>query len=182
VGLLVRALGLHTPGCLRAWALGRLAAATAEAFGAPAPPLDGLGPEARLGAYARFTRAEADAWLAAGRDAEGLAGRLYRSAAALGGQCREWLGPRGTGEVLDAARLLYRLLDIDLRGDAGGGVTIARCYFSRYYSAEVCRVMSAMDRGLLAGLSGGGVLTFSARITEGAPCCRAHLGPGDVGG
>lgn len=182
MGILVGALGLYTPGCLRAWAIGRLAAATAEAFGAPAPAFAGLGPEARLAAYARFSRAQAEAWLAAGRDVEALEGRLFRSAATLGGQCRQWLGPRGTGDVLDAARLLYRLLDIDLQGDAGGGVTIARCYFGRHYSAAVCRVMSAMDRGLLAGLSGGGVLTFSARITEGAPCCRAHFCPAGAGG
>ena len=35
--------------------------------------------------------------------------------------------------------------------------------------------MSAMDRGLLAGLAGGGELAFSQRITEGHPCCRARF-------
>jgi len=175
MSILVGALGVYTPGCVRGWALGRLTAATAEAFGAPAPRLTGQGAGARLAAYARFTRSEAEAWLTAGRDVEALEGRLFRAAVALGGQCRAWLRPHGTVEVLDAARVLYRLLDIDLRGDAGGGVTITRCYFGRYYSAEVCRVMSAMDRGLLAGLSGRGELTFTARITEGQPCCRARL-------
>jgi hypothetical protein len=32
-----------------------------------------------------------------------------------------------------------------------------------------------MDRGLLAGLASGGELAFTERITEGRPCCRAHL-------
>ena len=35
--------------------------------------------------------------------------------------------------------------------------------------------MSAMDRGLLAGLAGGGDLIFSQRITEGYTCCRARF-------
>ena len=63
----------------------------------------------------------------------------------------------------------------DLQGDARGEVVINRCYFSRFFSSEVCRLMSAMDAGLFAGLSNGGVLTFSCRITEGQPCCRAHF-------
>jgi hypothetical protein len=77
--------------------------------------------------------------------------------------------------VMDIGRVLYRILDIDLQGDARGEVVISRCYFSRFYSAEVCRLMSAMDRGLFAGLSNGGELTFSSRITQGQPCCRAHF-------
>ena len=76
---------------------------------------------------------------------------------------------------MDIGRVLYRILDIDLQGDARGEVVISRCYFSRFYSGEVCRLMSAMDRGLFAGLSNGGELTFSSRITEGQPCCRAHF-------
>ena len=56
-----------------------------------------------------------------------------------------------------------------------GEITISRCYFSSFYSPEVCRVMSAMDRGLLAGLAGGGELVFIQRITEGQPCCRARF-------
>jgi hypothetical protein len=67
-------------------------------------------------------------------------------------------------------------LDIDFQGDEKGEVLISHCSLSRYYSPDTCRVMSAMDRGLLAGLSGGKQLVFSARITEGQACCRAYLG------
>ncbi len=76
-------------------------------------------------------------------------------------------------------RSLYDILDIDFDGsDSGSGsgeITISRCYFSSFYSPEVCQVMSAMDRGLLAGLAGGGELVFIERITEGQPCCRARF-------
>jgi len=71
-------------------------------------------------------------------------------------------------------RALYRLLEIEFQGDEGG-VVISRCYFSPFYSGPICRVMSALDRGLFAGLSGGRQLVFTARITEGQAQCRAHL-------
>ena len=78
------------------------------------------------------------------------------------------------------ARVLYRLLDIEFQGDEVGDVVVSRCYFSRFYSGQVCQVMSAVDRGLFAGLSDGRQLLFSARITEGQGRCRAHLHvPGD---
>jgi hypothetical protein len=35
--------------------------------------------------------------------------------------------------------------------------------------------MSAMDSGLIAGLTGAAGLVFTARITEGAPACRAVI-------
>jgi hypothetical protein len=38
--------------------------------------------------------------------------------------------------------------------------------------------MSASDAGLLAGLTGGGRLTFTERISAGAPACIATLQQG----
>ncbi len=70
-------------------------------------------------------------------------------------------------------RILYQAIAIDFQGDTCGRVTIARCYFSHFYTAQVCRLMSAMDRGLFAGLLGRGRLDFTARMTEGHDCCRA---------
>ena len=76
-----------------------------------------------------------------------------------------------------AARVVYGLLDIDLRGTPDGEITVRRCAFSDSYSPEVCRLVSALDTGLLAGLSGGDRLEFTQRITEGGPCCLARLRP-----
>jgi hypothetical protein len=85
------------------------------------------------------------------------------------------LGIHSVDDVMALGRLLYSLLDIEFQGSSSGEIMISRCYFSGYYSPEVCRVMSAMDHGLLAGLAGGGKLVFSQRITEGHACCRAHF-------
>ena len=74
--------------------------------------------------------------------------------------------------------MVYGLLDIDLRGTRDGEITVRRCAFSDSYSAEVCRLVGALDSGLLAGLSGADRLEFTQRITEGAPACSEARRPG----
>ncbi len=175
MGFLVRLLQLHTPEFVKKRALAQLFSATAEAFEAEVPSLAGLDSKECLARYARFAQTLAGQQLRDGRDMEALEQRLYRNAVEMGRLNRKWLGPRNVEDVMAIGRVLYHILDIDLQGDARGEVVISRCYFSRFYSAGVCRLMSAMDRGLFAGLSNGGELTFSSRITEGQPCCRAHF-------
>jgi hypothetical protein len=67
------------------------------------------------------------------------------------------------------------MLAIDLRADEQGSVVVDRCAFAAWYSPRVCRLMSSLDAGLLAGLTRGGRLTFSERITEGSPRCLAAI-------
>lgn len=163
------------PACTRKAALWALLRSTAPAFGCPAPPIAALSADECLLRYAQFTKSRAEELLRDGGDLEAVQERLYRRARALGRLCR-WVSRAQTmQEAMDLGRTLYRMLDIELQGDEGGGVVISRCSFSRFYSGQVCQVMSAMDRGLFAGLSGDKQLVFSARITEGQTCCRAHL-------
>ncbi len=70
-------------------------------------------------------------------------------------------------------RILYRALKIDFRGISSGEIEISRCYFSQFYSPQICELISSLDEGILAGLAGDGRLTFSQRITEGRDCCKA---------
>jgi hypothetical protein len=88
---------------------------------------------------------------------------------------RRRLGVRTVADAMVAARAVYRALDIDLRGSAGGDVLVGRCSFARLYTPEVCAVMASVDAGVFAGLTGGRRLTFRRRITEGAPACVARL-------
>jgi hypothetical protein len=177
VSLALRAAQLHVPAPARRAALRELFAVTADAFGRPAPALAGLDEEELLRGYARFTADQAEAAIRAGRDLPALQRRLEAGARALGARLRARLRLDTTRDAMAAARLVYRLLRIDFAGTADGEVTIRRCYFSQVYSAQVCRLVGALDAGLLAGLSGGGRLEFSQRITEGAPCCLARLEP-----
>jgi hypothetical protein len=175
MNLLVSALNVFTPELVRKMALNKLFYATAVPFGLEPPPLARLTSDECLARYARFVQAHAGQRLHDENDPQELEQRLYQSAVEMGGMLNKWLRLHTMQEVMAAARVLYQILTIDLQGDARGEVVIPRCYFSDFYSVEVCRLMSAMDRGLFAGLSNGGELTFTSRITEGQPCCRAHF-------
>ena len=177
MSLALRLLDGHVPAVARRAALRRLFATTAVGFGRPVPPLGGLDADALLRRYAQFTRDQAEAALRDGRDPPALHDRLERGARALGARLRAGLRLRTTEDARAAARMVYGLLDIDLRGTSHGEITVRRCPFSDVYSAEVCRLVGALDSGLLAGLSGGDRLEFTQRITEGAPCCLAQLQP-----
>jgi hypothetical protein len=177
MSLVLRVLDGHVPAIARRAALRELFATTAAAFGCPVPPLDGLDADALLRRYAQFTRDQAEAALRGGRDLPALQDRLERGARVLGARLRAGLRVRTAEDAMAAARMVYGLLDIDLRGTRDGEITVRRCAFSDLYSVEVCRLVGALDSGLLAGLSGGDRLEFTQRITEGAPCCLARLRP-----
>jgi hypothetical protein len=165
----------HAPAILKRQALVQLFGATAAAFQASMPSLSGLSHEQCLLAYARFTVDRAAEALANGGSLLELQERLYRNAYRLGRMPGRLLRVRTVDDVVVLGRFLYGTLDIDFTGSGSGQITIRRCYFSDFYTPQVCQLMSAMDRGLLAGLAGGGELVFTARITEGRPCCRAHF-------
>ncbi len=175
MSLLVGALQVYTPEFVKKRALAQLFSYTAAAFEAEVPPSAGLDYRQCLAQYARFAQTHAEERLHDGREVETVKERLYRNAVELGCVQSKWVRPRTLADVMAVARVLYHMIDIDLQGDERGEVVIRRCYFSQFYSAKVCRLMSAMDAGLLAGLSNGGELIFTGRITEGQPCCRAHL-------
>lgn len=175
MSLLVRALQIHTPEYVKKMALTQLFNSTAAAFEAKAPPLAGIDSIECLARYARFVQTQAEQLPGEGREVEAVAQRLYRNAAEMGRRQNKWARPHTVQDVMAIGSVLYRILDIDLQGDARGEVVISRCYFSRFYSPRVCRLMSAMDRGLFAGLSNGGELTFTSRITEGQKCCHARF-------
>jgi hypothetical protein len=67
------------------------------------------------------------------------------------------------------------MIGIDLRAHPSGHVVVSRCAFASSYSPQVCRLMSSLDAGLVAGLTRGGRLTFSERLTEGRPRCIARI-------
>jgi hypothetical protein len=177
MSLALRLLDGHVPAFVRRAALRALFATTAAGFGCPVPPLDGLDADALLRRYAQFTREQAEAALRDGQDLPALSDRLECGARTLGARLRSGLRLRTTEDAMAAARMLYGLLDIDLRGTRDGDITVRRCAFSDTYSAEVCRLVGALDFGLLAGLAGADRLEFTQRITEGAPCCLARLRP-----
>jgi hypothetical protein len=165
------------PEAIRRAVLVEIFKATAAALETNVPRTQGLSYDALLLRYALFTRREVERATREGRDLAAIQDRLYTSAYRLGRTLRRFLCLGNMEKVMACGRVLYRGLGIDLEGDAEGRITIRRCYFSRLYSADTCRVIEALDQGLFAGLSDGGQLVFTARITEGEATCKACLYP-----
>jgi hypothetical protein len=175
MSLRLRALERHIPRWVARSALRQLFDATASAFGCDPVDLHGLTQAELLERYAVFTTECAERALAERSDADAIARRMWSNAYALGESLRRRLGVRTRSEALRAARVAYRMIAIDLRADQQGDVVVDRCMFAAWYSPAVCRLMSSLDAGLIAGLTCGGRLTFSERITEGRPRCLAGI-------
>ena len=169
---------LYTPTWLKKRQLAELFECTAAAFGGEAPATAGLSFDERLLEYARFTAARAEATIRRDDDPEALRDRLYQNAYHLGRRLRKRLRVSNADEAMAATRLLYQCLRVDLRGPVEGEIEVGRCFFSQFYSSQVCQVVSALDAGVVAGLSDGGQLTFYQRITEGHDRCRARFDEG----
>ena len=135
------------------------------------------------------------------RAAARVAERLHHNATVLGAELRRRLGIREPREALAVLELLYRQIGIGIgiRGRvmsdgastgsgsdarASGGapsaagradIQVTRCFFAHHYCESTCRMMSALDSGVVNGLFGGASLEFSQRITAGSPSCRAVI-------
>ncbi len=183
MNLLLHLAQLYLPSFIRKKKLKELFELTAEAFQSEPPSIRGLKFEESLIRYARFSAEKAEEALKQPEGIIPLKARLYQNAFRMGETLRKSLGIRTRSDVILASGILYRILKIECTVDLSGEVTIKRCFFSRYYTPQVCEILSSLDEGVLAGLSGGGKLIFRDRITEGKPCCRATLAMrGESGG
>jgi hypothetical protein len=152
--------------------LGRLAA---DAFETEYPAWEKLSYPEQLGQFARFTKQEAEKALASGGSVEAMRSRLRDNARRFGRKIRRKLRLSSPQDVMTAARILYRVIKIDLEGTSRGEIVVRKCFFSAFYSPGVCELMSALDEGILAGLADGGELRFRERLSEGKNCCRAQF-------
>jgi hypothetical protein len=163
----------YLPSAVKKKRLAELLDATAEAFQAKAPTPEGLSFDQRLHQYALFTRDQATESLRRG-DQQEIKFRLYQAANAMAGRLKQNFHVVDAEDTMKLAKLVYRILKIEFAGDRTGKVQIRQCFFSSFYSGEVCRILSSLDEGLLEGLSGR-IFRFSQRITEGHEYCLAHL-------
>lgn len=175
MNLWLKILPHNLPVFIREEIIAELFAATANAFGCPVPAHEHLSYDECLQAYALFTSQQAEKAFQDGRDLLTIKKQLYQNAYPLGAKLRQWFGVNTIEEVMELGQILYKAIGVEIQGDAQGDVTVERCYFSQFYSGPVCDLISALDDGVFSGLSGGGRLAFSERLTEGRQCCKAKL-------
>ena len=165
---------LYLPSPLRRAGLNELAAAAATAYECRRPQWRRRRYPDRLEEFVYFTASQAAMASARGRG-EAAKDRLRQEAEEVGRRLRRRLGVGSHDEALRALRLLYRQIGIELLTPGCARIEMTSCLFSRLYDPVTCRIMSAMDEGIVAGLTGGWQLRFEARLTEGARSCAASL-------
>lgn len=170
----------YVPEYLKKRELRNLFEITASAFGAETVPVAGLTYEKMLGEFAQFTRSaitrSVDNLHNLGTARQQLCHQSYE----VGHEIRRRFGVSTTSDVMAACRIVYRCLGIDFRGTEEGEITIRHCFFSEYYTEQACGIISCLDKGLVAGISNGGTLSFEQRITEGCDCCKAKFTPREL--
>lgn len=165
---------LYLPTPLRRAGLNELAAAAATAYDCGRPQWRRRSYSDRLQEFAYFTASRAAMASAKGRG-DATKAHLRQEAAEVGRRLRRRLGVGSHDDALRALRLLYRQIGIELLTPDCARIEMTSCLFSRFYDPVTCRIMSAMDEGIVAGLTGGWQLRFEARLTEGARSCVASL-------
>lgn len=179
MGFLLTLSRIYLPRSVRRNRLERLFRVTAAAFQCPLPPPEASSFARYLLQYAAFTAENAEKALRQGRE-NMVKASLYSGALGIGQDLRRDLNIHSLSEVMQACEVIYKALGINFHGDSQGQIRIPECFFSSFYSADICRLISSLDEGLLAGLSAGLKLEFTQRITEGCPYCKAHLlNPGE---
>lgn len=172
--MLLNSLPAWSVSLITKFGLRQLSRLTADAFGSAPPDLRGLSARGCLQRYADYTSQQAARVIDTAAAAV-VRERLFQNARRLGSRLRWLFHLTDQREVLAASQLIYRLLEITMSAREDGAVTISRCFFSQYYSGATCRLISALDEGMAAGLSGGGALVFHERLTDGSDCCRASF-------
>jgi len=177
LNLLLSLAGIYLPPSFAKRRLVHLVAVTADAFQSRAPDVRGLSYRESLTAFAVFSRDQAESCLRLPGVSDAVRGRLFDAGLTMGQDLRREFRVATEQDVASALRISYKAMGIRFEGAGYGEVVIPRCLFSTYYSGPMCRVMEALDHGLACGLSRGGRITFTGRITEGSPACRAVLEP-----
>lgn len=181
MSLILNLLSFYTPERVKKKEIYQLFKVTVDAFNLKMPKFD-LKKISRgkfLKEYALFTKEKTTKFIKThGIDSEELIelkNRLYESSYEMGKEIKKNLKIKNSGEILKVMKLIYKIIKIDFKKGKNGVVIINNCFFSSYYDQDICGVISSLDKGLAAGISGGGKLEFFQRITDGKDCCSAHF-------
>ncbi|MCU0643908.1 MAG: L-2-amino-thiazoline-4-carboxylic acid hydrolase [bacterium] len=153
---------------------------TANGFQSDMPGIKGISYNECLNMYAKFSKAKAEEVIELPSKAEEVKKRLYQNAYQMGEKLRRDFRVKTQSDVIRLSKILYKILKIEFTRKASGKIIIKCCFFSKFYSPEICGIISSLDEGVAAGLSAGGRLVFEKRITEGNDCCQATFCMKDV--
>ena len=143
---------------------------TARAINQPSKRLWTQSNAKALLAYAEYTSTH----LRTGVD-KPLLQRMNSEAYRMGRMLRRLFIVRNRASAERLIIALYRNIGISLSFADSQRLCFHRCHFSSYYTPAVCAAASALDDGIIRGLTGQSTshLCFTQRISDGCSCCEA---------
>jgi hypothetical protein len=104
---------------------------------------------------------------------------LFAACTKLGQETRQRLGVKSQADMVEASRVIYRVLGIDAtlawQSNEVATLTVHRCALAQEYAELTCKVLSAADEGVFNGLSPKATMVFSEKLTGGCEKCVAAL-------
>jgi hypothetical protein len=175
MNLLLQLLKIHTPKIVKVRKLKKLFQITAESFSCKINLPKRPDYEQLLHQYAVFAYEKCDTAIRNSENIDNIKRNLYVKAFAEGVKLRKVLHIKTMKDIILAGELFYSVIKINFSSKINGEVCINSCYFANYFSTDVCKIMSSLDEGIIAGISGGYVINFYQKITENQNCCLAEI-------
>ena len=104
---------------------------------------------------------------------------LYKVGLKLGNEAREQLNVNDNlTDLTSAARILYHVLGIKFditQKDNEIFLTVKKCALAEYYTLETCKIISAVDEGVIQGLNPDYNMNFTEWMTGDSCECRANI-------
>jgi hypothetical protein len=130
--------------------------------------------------YADYTTMAVNKLLYSRHDINKIKESLFDKSYKLGQEIRNDYNIKTFEDIRFIIKIIYKIVKIDSnlvkdRATGSKELEVKHCFFADYYSADVCSVMSSVDEGIVAGVSGCRQMQFVQRITEGEDHCRAKL-------
>jgi hypothetical protein len=104
---------------------------------------------------------------------------LFTAGQKIGQETQARLGvSESKDDLIKAARVMYRILGINfviVDQPTGERMEVHHCALAGYYSHQTCLMFSAIDEGVVSGLSSRMRMTFTKHMTGGAARCVAII-------
>ena len=104
---------------------------------------------------------------------------LYKVGLKLGNEARIQLNINDSlNDLTSAARILYQVLGIKFsitQKDKEIFLTIKKCALAEYYTLETCKIISAVDEGVIQGLNPNYNMNFTEWMTGDSCECQANI-------
>ena len=175
MNLLYNIFKKYTPSFIKRRELKELAYRASLAFDKEMPSFTGKSFNECLILFALFTKNSVEQLIKDDIDLESVKQDLFVQAYDYGKKIRKKFNVSSSEEAIGIFILLYKLIGIEVESYNHSELIIGKCYFSRFYTSGICKVMSALDEGVFEGISDGSRLTFEQRITEGCSCGKAGI-------